>query len=132
MYSGYRFASYRGSAASCLEGSAITEWWKSICKFKLPTKIKIFMWKAFQQWLPVMSVLEGRGMPLSVICPVCKDNMDTIVHALWGCISLLLALRSCRFMGDMPFSNSMCFMDFALSCLHQLSHLEFMELVIVW
>ncbi|XP_071736496.1 uncharacterized protein [Rutidosis leptorrhynchoides] len=52
----------------------------------IPQKIGIFIWRAKQNKLPVRSELDKKGIDLhSVRCPVCDDDIETLLHSLLKC-----------------------------------------------
>ncbi|KAK3229618.1 hypothetical protein Dsin_001499 [Dipteronia sinensis] len=51
----------------------------------MPLKIKIFIWRACNDWIPTLANLNKRGIEVNRICPVCKQAYESTVHALWTC-----------------------------------------------
>ncbi|KAK2653785.1 hypothetical protein Ddye_013641 [Dipteronia dyeriana] len=60
-------------------------WWKLLWRLNIPLKVKLFVWRACNNWIPTMVNLEGRGLRVSSRCPVCDYGRETTWHALWGC-----------------------------------------------
>ncbi|KAF4386304.1 hypothetical protein G4B88_003521 [Cannabis sativa] len=54
-------------------------------KASLTPKMKIFIWKVFNHWLPSKVELEKRGIALNTLCDWCKSQKEDTCHALWGC-----------------------------------------------
>ncbi|KAL5789780.1 hypothetical protein ACOSQ2_004668 [Xanthoceras sorbifolium] len=75
------------SSASC-SNSGSQDPWKTIWRVNLPSKIKLFLWKACRGWLPTFQVLQRRHMQVPVCCPCCGLTCETIQHSLWFCKSL--------------------------------------------
>ncbi|KAK2645061.1 hypothetical protein Ddye_020256 [Dipteronia dyeriana] len=48
------------SSGSGLESS--TSWWKYLWRLKIPAKVRLHVWRACKDWLPVMSNLVRRGI----------------------------------------------------------------------
>ncbi|XP_071715255.1 uncharacterized protein [Rutidosis leptorrhynchoides] len=52
----------------------------------VPRKVGIFIWRALNGRLPVLSELDKRGIDLhSVCCPICDKDIKTVQHALFQC-----------------------------------------------
>ena len=54
-------------------------------KLKIPTKIKVFGWRACLDILPTRENLARRRINEDVGCGVCSLDTETGYHALWGC-----------------------------------------------
>ncbi|TXG50764.1 hypothetical protein EZV62_023288 [Acer yangbiense] len=74
--------------ASCSYG--LLTWWKKLWSLELPSKIRIFYWKACKEILPTMLLLYKRGMVVSDLCPFCGDEPESVDHALWRVLWLSL------------------------------------------
>ena len=59
--------------------------WLTIWNLKLPPRVKIFLWHACLGCLPVLATLQGRGVQLNPLCPICHQEPETIMHALLLC-----------------------------------------------
>ncbi|KAK0587875.1 hypothetical protein LWI29_030314 [Acer saccharum] len=91
--SSYRLVRY-STMASCSSGlSQLVSWWKWFWKISLLPKLKIFVWKACNNWFPTRVNLVSHGMKLNSLCPICNQKEETSLHALWGC-SALKGVRS--------------------------------------
>ncbi|KAF7807429.1 uncharacterized protein G2W53_039590 [Senna tora] len=62
--------------------------WKRIWKLQLPAKFKFFLWRMCREILPVCSNLVKRGVDLETCCPLCKDEEETVSHAILNCVQL--------------------------------------------
>ncbi|XP_071688815.1 uncharacterized protein [Rutidosis leptorrhynchoides] len=52
----------------------------------VPKKVEVFVWRAMNGRLPVLSELDKRGVDLhSVRCPICDNDIETVQHALFKC-----------------------------------------------
>ena len=68
------------------EGSNVrpsNEVWVKVWKFHIPNKIKVFMWRACHNVLPMLERLRQRQIIENEWCPICKRALETIIHALW-------------------------------------------------
>ncbi|XP_041001565.1 uncharacterized protein LOC121247256 [Juglans microcarpa x Juglans regia] len=45
----------------------------------------MFTWRACSEALPTLSNLQKRKVVEDGHCPVCKTNIETLGHVLWGC-----------------------------------------------
>ncbi|KAK3212813.1 hypothetical protein Dsin_017519 [Dipteronia sinensis] len=101
---------------------------KTLWMCHLPSKIKIFLWKAIRDWIPTHANLARRRVPVEGMCPVCSCQFETTVHALWGCRNLKkVRYRFCLLTG-LHYDRSGCFPDFFFYCCQNLSkkNLEFL------
>jgi ribonuclease HI len=65
--------------------SATNPVWKTVWKLKLPSKIKIFIWRSLHGILPVKSTLVNRHIGTSGQCPICSSGPEDIAHLLFRC-----------------------------------------------
>ncbi|KAL5833507.1 hypothetical protein ACOSQ3_017181 [Xanthoceras sorbifolium] len=63
-------------------------WWKVLWGLKIPSKIKLFCWRACNNWLPTFHVLRCRHMQVRDCCDSCGVADETVLHALRSCSSL--------------------------------------------
>jgi hypothetical protein len=59
--------------------------WDILWKLKIPSKIKIFVWKAHHGTIPGMAILADRHIPVSPQCPVCSQGQEDILHLIFSC-----------------------------------------------
>lgn len=59
--------------------------WKVIWQINILQKIKIFLWKAVQNIIPVRENLAKRRVVNSGLCPLCEQGNETMEHALLLC-----------------------------------------------
>ncbi|GMN35753.1 hypothetical protein TIFTF001_005489 [Ficus carica] len=60
-------------------------WWRKMWSLPLPSKVRLFVWRAFHEIIPTMASLGYRGIDWDVVCPRCKDKMESISHAILDC-----------------------------------------------
>ena len=78
--------------------------WKRLWLLNLPTKIKVFAWRACVNGLLVMEAIYRRGISQSMVCPVCGNDaelliiffLDVISHPWFGTFGwkILSALKA--------------------------------------
>ncbi|KAM6543690.1 hypothetical protein CsatB_008137 [Cannabis sativa] len=56
--------------------------WHTLWSLKVPPKVCNFLWRAASGCLPTCVQLQKRHVPVSIICPVCNVDDETIFHAL--------------------------------------------------
>ncbi|KAK3182666.1 hypothetical protein Dsin_029952 [Dipteronia sinensis] len=95
-------------------------WWKSIWRIEILGKVKIFLRRTCNHWLPTLTSLAGKGVVTNRICPVCKSKFETTVHALWRCPGLKSVCKSCAFMKGLLCHDEIHFHDFFQGCLNRL------------
>ncbi|XP_041003960.1 uncharacterized protein LOC121249317 [Juglans microcarpa x Juglans regia] len=69
----------------CSEGREWENRWRGIWNLNIPRKVKIFMWKAVKELLATRNNLYLRGIIEDQICPICKSDVETTMHAIWFC-----------------------------------------------
>ena len=57
-----------------------------IWKLDLLPRITNFLWLCLHGSIPVRGVLTKRGINCDKVCPLCKEQDESIVHLLRGCI----------------------------------------------
>ncbi|KAL5551944.1 hypothetical protein UlMin_002120 [Ulmus minor] len=80
--SGYWVATGCSGVASSSSSNSTT-WWTRFWKLHIPPKIKIFIWKAYHDWIPTGANLANHGDPTSKICLLCNNAHETSAHAIW-------------------------------------------------
>lgn len=63
-------------------------WWRSLWQLSIPSKVKIFIWRACLNWIPTQFNLMKHGVPTSQHCPLCNLADESTIHALWNCSRL--------------------------------------------
>ena len=64
------------------------EFKKKLWKVGVPGKLKHFLWKACSNALPTKVSLLQRKIIAENSCPLCKNQAETVLHALWECDSV--------------------------------------------
>lgn len=59
--------------------------WNWIWHQKLPANIQFFMWQIAHDFLSVRAVLNHRGIPCDIMCPICGEEEENMLHCLFLC-----------------------------------------------
>ncbi|KAI9161611.1 hypothetical protein LWI28_019065 [Acer negundo] len=109
---GYELEANSGSSGLKLDVS----WWKFLWRLKIPSKVKVLIWRACLNWVPFNGNLGNRGIKVDPCYPVCHSSPESSFHALWGC-RLLKKIRSlCGFMAGIHVPSHSQFIDFMSCC----------------
>lgn len=74
-----------GDEGSSLNRTQYRQFWKALWKLKVPSKVKIHLWRACLNALPTRWALRHRRVLSDPICPICNGEDETTTHALWTC-----------------------------------------------
>ncbi|KAM6548802.1 hypothetical protein CsatB_020478 [Cannabis sativa] len=66
-------------------GSDNSGFWRKLWQLKIPPKVKNLLWRAITDCLPTCLQLVTKHVSISAICPVCTDQVESIVHVLLTC-----------------------------------------------
>ena len=83
------------------EGSNLWECsnvWARIWKLHIPTKIKVFIWRACHDILPTFEKLRQRRIIGNDLCPICNRVPEIILHAVWECAATQDVWAGCPFL----------------------------------
>ncbi|KAL5548776.1 hypothetical protein UlMin_004007 [Ulmus minor] len=94
VHSGYWLAT-KCRSVSLSSTLNINSWWKQFWKLRIPSKIKVFLRKAYHNWIPSSVNLAKHGVPTQLRCLFCNEADDTTLHALWGCKALNSLKKMC-------------------------------------
>lgn len=94
---GYQLAleekrSYMQYGESSNSGEAV---WKIIWNLDIPPKVRLFLWRACREVLPVRANLVRRGLLVDPMCPVCGFQMENVLHSLTACPAAAVAWFMC-------------------------------------
>ncbi|KAK2640685.1 hypothetical protein Ddye_028480 [Dipteronia dyeriana] len=107
-------------------------WWKFLWRIRIPTKIKLFIWRASFDWIPTRFNLAKRRMEVETNCPICGKFMETTTHALWNCSALKLIRSSYHSFSGFGVEDNMPFFDLMLLCKNKMLVEEFLIWNIWW
>ncbi|GMN66693.1 hypothetical protein TIFTF001_035757 [Ficus carica] len=78
----------------------------------IPSKVRLFVWRAFHEILPTMVSLRHRGIDCDIICPRCKDVMESTSHAIFNCLTSQAVWKMSRFWKVIENKRAIPFADF--------------------
>ena len=134
--SAYHIAHYLVEAKEEVEsskGDPFKPLWKNLWRLKLPTKVKIFAWRACVNGLPPMEKVCTRGISTSNECPICGKELETTHHALLHCEFANLVWNCWSDLPQMIQRNKWTFHDSAMYILaHKPSHDLELFLTVAW
>ncbi|GMN60199.1 hypothetical protein TIFTF001_029281 [Ficus carica] len=70
---------------SCSERSGEVSWWNKLWATRIPSKVKIHVWRAYHSAIPARAHLAHRGIHIDLSCPRCGPPMEDAHHALRAC-----------------------------------------------
>ncbi|KAH7569641.1 hypothetical protein JRO89_XS06G0225100 [Xanthoceras sorbifolium] len=81
----------------------------------IPAKVRMFVWRACRNLLPTRSLLAARRVPVGAGCPLCDAAVDSVLHSLWSCRSLVDSKAVVPFLASLRLSTVGSFFDFVLA-----------------
>ncbi|GJY30734.1 reverse transcriptase [Tanacetum coccineum] len=63
----------------------LIDFWRVVWKARVPSKVKLFMWRAWNTYLPTIDKLQSRGLNQTSSCTHCGETTENIVHVLFKC-----------------------------------------------
>jgi hypothetical protein len=78
----HKFASRNYTAAA--GDSGLQTVWKKLWKLSMPSKVKIFAWRALHGCIPCYAILANKHITNIVNCPVCQTEAEDIRHVLFS------------------------------------------------
>ncbi|KAA3453378.1 reverse transcriptase [Gossypium australe] len=80
---------YRVLSSEQLQNITVTspdgDFYKSLWTLHIPTKIKIYIWRLFNNFLPHLCNLARRTLSVETSCPLCKEGPEDADHLMWSC-----------------------------------------------
>ncbi|GMN43800.1 hypothetical protein TIFTF001_012998 [Ficus carica] len=86
--------------------------WRKLWRLPIPPKTCLFVWRAFHEILPTMVSLRHRGIDCDILCPRCKDVMESSSHAIFDCPTSCAVWRMSRFWEKIEDRRARSFADF--------------------
>ncbi|XP_062086088.1 uncharacterized protein LOC133792190 [Humulus lupulus] len=104
--------------------------WTKIWQLNIPGKVRQFLWRGANNWLPTFSNLCNRGIHVASLCPFCLKGPETAIHALWNCDKLSNCRHTVGNIMHVPPYTGMDIYEFLLNCLDSLSVADFGKLIV--
>lgn len=82
--------------------------WSKIWSLRVPSKVKIYLWRIMQETLPCRAVLANRHVKVSGQCPLCTEGVEDLKHLLFQCPHAVLVWRE---LGLEHLMDSACAID---------------------
>ncbi|XP_017635845.1 uncharacterized protein LOC108477876 [Gossypium arboreum] len=86
--SGYRALLTEKSQCSKYKSAVIDNnknFYKLLWELQLPSKLKIYMWRLINDYVPHFTNLLKRRLCVDNACPLCKESPEDSDHLLWYC-----------------------------------------------
>ena len=77
--------------------SGVGGWWRKLWNLQIPNKVKIFIWRVWHNIIPVLTNLSKRGINTAGCCTRCKQEPETLIHALVECPAASLIWQQSAF-----------------------------------
>ncbi|XP_062104157.1 uncharacterized protein LOC133815319 [Humulus lupulus] len=104
--------------------------WTKIWQLNIPGKVRQFLWRGANNWLPTFSNLFNRGIFVASLCPFCLKGPKTVIHVLWNYDRLGNFSHTVGNIMHVPPYTGMDFYEFLLNCLVSLSVADFGKLIV--
>lgn len=59
--------------------------WVKLWKLAIPHKFRVFLWRICRSNLPVRYQLRGKGVQTAIICPLCLNDIEHLLHIFLDC-----------------------------------------------
>lgn len=106
-----------------------TSMWKQLWNLKVPLKVKHFAWMALSKCLPTKDELVVKRVPVDILCPVCNNNPESVLHVLVMCQFARLSWVKVGFMDEVEDAAS--FLDWLSIAFQIYRRREVEEIVMV-
>ncbi|PWA69631.1 hypothetical protein CTI12_AA297550 [Artemisia annua] len=61
------------------------EFWRAVWKARVPGKVKLFMWRACNNYVPTIDNLQSRRLKHTSSCTHCGETTENLVHVMFKC-----------------------------------------------
>lgn len=80
--SGYKF--WHDQFSECRR-NPVSKGWSKLWNLDVPQKIKVFLWRICMNNVPVRNLLKGKGVHTTIICPMCSNDVEHLLHIFLDC-----------------------------------------------
>lgn len=116
---------------SSSKGDQRRSWWSGLWKMNIPSKIKIFLWRACLDRLPTGDNLVKRGIEGVRHCCASGRDGENLQHIFWFCKAAARVWQCSRFCHFFPPSNDFSVMNTLRDCLELSSWVRLEEMVVL-
>ncbi|KAH1056339.1 hypothetical protein J1N35_034404 [Gossypium stocksii] len=93
--SGYRVLSTEQLQTSSYSEEKYRAFYKVLWELQIPAKIKILVWRLFNNYVPHFVNLFQRRLSTDVVCPLCKEGLEDTDHLIWKSVLARNKERQC-------------------------------------
>jgi hypothetical protein len=128
-----RATAYLESIAGRSDIAAVEKEWLAIWKLRIPSKIKVFLWRLARASIPSADVLHHRNMSTHVKCSICGAR-DSWKHSLVECnlAKCICALESEEVVEHLCCIQDTSAYDWLMSAIETLSSEDFIRVAITF
>ena len=94
------------------------KFWRGLWQLRVPNKIKMFVWRAYNDALPTMDNLYRQHIVPSDQCNLCQEHLKDVVHALWLCKDISSAWQSLEWFHQVVPVQPVCFSELLSRFMH--------------
>lgn len=76
---------YRNRHFSDCKHVLVHKGWSTLWKFKVPHKVRVFLWRLCRYNIPVHFLLRSRGVYTKIMCPMCGNDVEHLLHIFLDC-----------------------------------------------
>ncbi|KAA3468919.1 Zinc finger CCCH domain-containing protein 7 [Gossypium australe] len=99
--SGYRVLStehLQNTTVTISDGVIESKFYNSLWALHIPAKIKIYIWRLSNNFLPHLCNLVRRKLCVEIVCPLCKKGPEDADYLMWSCEVLQSVWKSLNIM----------------------------------
>lgn len=68
-----------------LQNEIPTTFFTKLWVLKVPSKIRIHMWRIANDYIPILHNLRVRKLVVNTLCPVCQEDEEMVSHLFKDC-----------------------------------------------
>lgn len=88
------------------------DYWRAVWKARVPGKVKLFMWRAWNNYLPTLDNLQSRGLNHTSSCTHCGEKTENLAHVMFKCSAAKEVWDRCSFGCFYDTQDAVTFHDF--------------------
>ena len=90
----------------------LIDFWRVVWKARVPSKVKLFMWRAWNNYVPTIDNLQSRGLNPTSSCTHCGETSENLAHVLFKCSVAKDVWNRCNFGWSYDTQGAVTFQDF--------------------